>query len=406
MSYDLAKPHPRDFFMPSSQLHPWLQSLIVNRNQQFLLLQCAGWLGHALITYLSLTLWYGSIGPDHFIHTLGQSVLGMLLTTPLRALYSYIWNWPNLNRALMTLLAMAVGAAIWTGLRMIAFVWLSGDEEVWADLGGWYFTDFFIFLCWSALYHGIKYYQLLQREHKIMLEVAAMAREEQLGRTQAESDTRDAQLAMLRYQLNPHFLFNTLNAIYALSSREDQSKAKKMIVQLSQFLRYTLDNDPVQSIPLHKELEALMLYLDIEKTRFGERLKVSIDLQADAEQAVVPSLILQPLIENAIKYAVAPSEDGGELKITAQHLGHELVLQVSDSGPGISSEPQHLEGQSEGGRGVGLRNTRERLQTLYGDAHDFELNNIEPHGLNIVIRIPFECADADSGQAQRAELQH
>jgi LytS/YehU family sensor histidine kinase len=229
-----------------------------------------------------------------------------------------------------------------------------------------------LFLAWSTLYFAIKYYRVFQDMRESALKSAAMAHE--------------AQLKMLRYQLNPHFLFNTLNAISTLILEKDNELANRMVTRLSSFLRYSLDNDPMQKITLQQELNALQLYLDIEKVRFEDRLNLEVDVSDEAEQAMIPSLLLQPLIENAIKYGIARSEEGGTLRIAAKVFAGDLLIQLSDDGPGCNLE----QGQLPNSKGVGLRNTRERLAELYGHEHGFRLSKTEPHGLTISIRIPFE----------------
>jgi len=196
----------------------------------------------------------------------------------------------------------------------------------------------------------------------------------------------EAQLKMLRYQLNPHFLFNTLNAISTLVLERNTELANRMVTKLSSFLRFSLDNDPLQKLTLEQELDAIGLYLDIEKVRFEERLNLERDIEPEALQAQIPSLLLQPLVENAIKYGIARSEEGGTLRIAARVFAGDLLLELSDDGPGV----ELVDGRIEGANGVGLRNTAERLRELYGDSHSFRLSNTEPHGLTIRIRIPFE----------------
>ena len=146
---------------------------------------------------------------------------------------------------------------------------LTGEQDVWSDFGGWLFGSLLIFLCWVAFYHLVKYYQLLQNQQQELLQLASDTQKEQLRRLQAEAIAHEAQLKMLRYQLNPHFLFNTLNAISALVKVKESAKAHEMIVQLSKFLRYSLDNDPVHTVSLRQEIEATRQYLNIERTRFG-----------------------------------------------------------------------------------------------------------------------------------------
>jgi LytS/YehU family sensor histidine kinase len=222
------------------------------------------------------------------------------------------------------------------------------------------------------LYFGIKYYQLLQGEKQKALKAKTMAHE--------------VQLKMLRYQLNPHFLFNTLNAISTLILVEENKNANLMVAKLSDFLRYTLNTDPIKKVPLEHELNLLELYLDIEKVRFDDRLNIEIDVSEDAKEALVPNMILQPLIENSIKYAIAIMSSGGEIAIKGQVFANELLLEVSDNGPGTDIS----EGVLVKSSGVGLANTQERLKALYEHNYSFVLSNNQPQGLVVNIRIPLE----------------
>jgi LytS/YehU family sensor histidine kinase len=227
-----------------------------------------------------------------------------------------------------------------------------------------------LLLCWTGLYYGVKFYERLQLEREATLRQSALAQE--------------AQLKMLRYQLNPHFLFNTLNAISTLVLDGQNRIANLAVSRLSEFLRYTLDQDPMKKVTLRQELDALNLYLGIEKLRFGDRLRLEFDVDERAESALVPSLLLQPLVENAMKYAIAPREQGGSVTVIAGIESGTLRLAVADDGPGL---PPAL--ASGNGRGVGLRNTRERLKVLYGDGHSVQVIDVSP-GLCVEMRLPLE----------------
>src|SRR6478609_3413532 len=230
----------------------------------------------------------------------------------------------------------------------------------------------YILLCWTGIYFGIKYYELVQQEREKTLRAIALAQE--------------AQLKMLRYQLNPHFLFNTLNAISTLILDNENRTANQTVMRLSEFLRYTLDQDPMKKVTLRQEVEAMNLYLTTERLRFGERLRLEFAIEERALEALVPSLLLQPLIENAVKYAISPSEKGGMIRVEGRARGSMLELMVSDDGPGLHS------GAAPGaGRGVGLRNIRERLSVLYEDRHRFAALDNKP-GLRIELGLPLEMA--------------
>jgi len=368
-----------------SNYHPFIGALYRNSNYQFWILQFVGWFGLSLISFLSLTLWYNQQGAAYIAHTILQSALGILVSWPLRWVFHYFW-YDSVVFRISAAIAGVIGCSLlWTILRMTTFMAMTGEADLWSDFGGWLFGSILIFVCWVAFYHGVKYYQLLQHEHETLLMVAAENKEQQLRRSRAETIAHEAQLKMLRYQLNHHFLFNTLNAISALVQVKKSSTANSMIVQLSDFLRYSLDNDPIKRVSLEQELDALKMYLNIEQTRFGDRLQLEFDIQPEANVVLVPSLILQPLIENAIKYAVAPMEAGGKLTIAARLNAGFLEVDIADTGPGL--ENLAVEQNSVG---VGLRNTIDRLHEFYGDNYKFRLEHASPSGLKVCMRLPLE----------------
>lgn len=369
-----------------SENHPYIALVYSSRHLQFWILQIVGWFGLSLISFLSLTLWYGQQSSSYIGHTLLQSGLGVIVSWPLRSLFHFFWN-DKLIFRLSAVLAGIIGCSlVWTILRITTFMSMTGEQNVWSDFGGWLFSSILIFLCWVAFYHGIKYYQLLQSERESLLEIASDKQQEQLRRSQAETVAREAQLKMLRYQLNPHFLFNTLNAISALVQIKQSTKANSMIVQLSQFLRYSLDNDPIQMVSLQQELDALKLYLNIEQTRFGDRLTLNFDIQPECDHIPIPSLILQPLVENAIKHGIAPSETGGTLSVRATLDNSFMVIQIADTGPGATKTNVAANRQSSSG--IGLRNTRDRLQAFYGDRYEFNLESAVDGGFKVEMKLP------------------
>ena len=196
---------------------------------------------------------------------------------------------------------------------------------------------------------------------------------------QLEGRLSQAQLQALRMQLNPHFLFNTLNSVSSLMYT-DVDAADAMLARLSELLRLTVDRDLQQEIPLAEELELVRRYLDIEQIRFEERLRVTIDVDPEAMQAVVPSLALQPLIENAIHHGIAPRREGGSIEIRAARDDGRLCLSVADDGIGARQQPRER---------VGLANTRARLEQLYGAAQHLTLTDVAPQGFRVDIVIPY-----------------
>lgn len=203
--------------------------------------------------------------------------------------------------------------------------------------------------------------------------------------TRAQALAYDAQLRMLHYQINPHFLFNTLNAISTLVLEKRNDAAESMLLKLAGFLRYSLDRQPTALANLTAELEAQRKYLEIEQTRFDDKLKVHFEVEPGLESAKLPSLILQPILENAIKYAVTPSVDGGSVTVSAKRDGDILRIVVEDDGPGLPGEEIHPRR-----RGVGLANIRERLELIYGQRAGLIARNREPRGCRIELYLPLE----------------
>lgn len=192
-----------------------------------------------------------------------------------------------------------------------------------------------------------------------------------------------ARLNLLRVQLNPHFLFNTLNTISALM-HEDVKKADKVLVRLGHLLRRTLDQAETQEVPLREELNFLDGYLEIERARFEERLTVEQEIEPGVDQFLVPSLILQPLVENAVRHGIEPREEPGRILVSVRRADHDMLeLKVSDNGAGLPNRET-----TPARAGVGLSNTRSRLAHLYGDRHAFEIKSTSEGGLEVRLLIP------------------
>jgi len=366
---------------------------IISQKPEYLFwaLQICFWSFVSLISLISLTLWYVQIDVAHLNHTFWQSVVGIVFSLPLYWIFMKCWNSAIFIRVLITIVSVLFISFIWTVVRVKLYIELTVSDGKWDEFGGWYFSSIFIYFCWTGFFHGIRYYQLLQFEHKMMLKKEAEAKSEQLKRLSAQSVARNAKIKMLRYQLNPHFLCNTLNAINSLIECEFSEKAQKMTVQLSKFLRYSLDNNPDTKIALEFEITALNLYLEIEKTRFGERLKLDFKISDEAKLALIPSLLLQPIIENSMKHVIAKNEEGGTISLWADVIDEMLVLELSDTGSGTRVDGNKMKGKAS--RGVGLRNIDERLKVLYADEYVFNLNIIPSGGLKTVIKLPLEMLD-------------
>jgi signal transduction histidine kinase len=360
-----------------------LEKIRSNRNVQFWSLHTAGWAVYGLSEYTG-ALMYDT--PSSYGRMIAVSAIaGFVLSIPLRYIYRRLWGRPLHDRILGVLACTYVTAA---GLRLVinlsykAFVEPEWEPQGLFELFGGTLSTTMLLLCWSVLYFGIKFYESQRKQEEAMLKAVALA--------------QDAQLKMLRYQLNPHFLFNTLNAISTLILDNENKKANHAVTRLSEFLRYTLDQDPMKKVTLRQEVEALDLYLGTERLRFGERLHLEYALEPQALEAQVPSLLLQPLLENSLKYAVSAREEGGSVRIEGRARDGFLELSVIDDGPGLR------EGMPAGERrGVGLRNTRERLAVLYGERCRFAVMNAHP-GLRVEMALPLEVGTANAEPPARA----
>jgi two-component system LytT family sensor kinase len=358
-----------------------LDPLLKNRNALFWTLHVGGWTAYAVSQYLG-TLLYDT----KYEHMQGYmtvimiaAVTGFLLSLELRYIYRRLWTRSPRVIIVVALLSCYLFALIWRVIINSAYLQFTSDSMEWEmhsalEFFGNAMSSTYLLLCWTGIYFGIKYYESLQQQREATLRAATLAQE--------------AQLKMLRYQLNPHFLFNTLNAISTLILDNENRTANQTVMRLSEFLRYTLDQDPMKKVTLRQEIEAMNLYLTTERLRFGERLQLEFAIEERALEALVPSLLLQPLIENAVKYAVSPAESGGTIRIEGRARGVMLELAVADDGPGLNT------GAAPGaGRGVGLRNSRERLAVLYEERHRFAILDNKP-GLRIEIALPLEQAPA------------
>lgn len=364
-----------------------------NKNQAFWNLQLAGWGGTALLRAMSA---FANGQPlEFFFVILIATITGFSISLILSVIYGYLIR----QRPLVTWGGTALVLGVAVGAYAFIDSWVLGLTRSTAETGfvrifiGIYFFDLTLLGAWSALYYAINFF----------LQVEQQA--DRLERLEAQATS--AQLAMLRYQLNPHFLFNTLNSISTLVLLNQTKPANAMLTRLSSFLRHTLITQPGGKVTVAQEVETLMLYLDIERMRFEERLQTEFRVEEAAAKAQIPSMLLQPLIENAIKYGVSPQEEGATISLLAQIVGPRLRITVSDTGPGVdvggvaddlpAVMATHKRRDSTG---VGLANIRDRLAQAYGDDHRFEIRSPESGGFTVLIEIPHEFADAAEPSAE------
>lgn len=374
----MARPvDPAKRLIPQTIEKPGLLSrpFFEDKSRAFWILQAAGWSGYLLLRTVSGIS--NGLSVEGVIYAIIESIVGYCITLLLSTLYGYYRRLPRITGILLTLATLAAFTILYAVLDAFTFSFIrQGEPGITLTLVlGTVFLNFTVLAGWSALYFGINFYLIVEQQIDQM----------QLLENQASS----AQLAMLRYQLNPHFLFNTLNSISTLVLLKQTERANVMLSRLSSFLRYTLANEPTAHVTLAQEVETLKLYLEIEKMRFDERLRPHFDVDPRVAKARLPSLLLQPLVENAIKYAVTPQEEGADITVSARLAGDRVQIAVSDTGPGlIEARPRPTLST-----GVGLANIRERLVQSFGPDHRFETRSNPGDGFSVEIEIPFQLEE-------------
>jgi two-component system, LytTR family, sensor kinase len=350
------------------------QPFFSNKNRAFWNLHTVGWFGALVLRAATV------INNDKPLGLLVQVLISAIIGYSISLFLSVIFRLVIERRPLITWTTTVVAVALGSGLYAYIDAWVlqtirpTNDGSSFAQLlAGSLFIDGLLLGAWSALYYAINYFVRAEEQADQMLRLEAAA--------------TSAQLTMLRYQLNPHFLFNTLNSISTLVLLKQTDQANAMLSRLSSFLRFTLINEAEAKVSLSQEIETLKLYLDIEKMRFEERLRTEFIVDPRAQNALIPSLLLQPLVENAIKYAVTPKEEGADIVVGVQLVGEKLRITVSDTGPGLQPGQQNANLST----GVGMANTRERLMQAYGEEQSFE-HRVKPNGgFEVLIEMPYQA---------------
>jgi sensor histidine kinase YesM len=362
-----------------------------DKNQAFWRLQLLGWGGSALLRSMTNI---ANGRPEQLVNTLIAAITGFSISLILSVVYGKLISRRPIVTWGLTAVALAIAVAISATINgWTLSLGQPGSETSFAQLVlSNVYLDMPLLGAWSALYYAINYY----------LQVEEQA--DRLERLEAQATS--AQLAMLRYQLNPHFLFNTLNSISTLVLLKQTEPANAMLTRLSGFLRHTLVTQPGGKVSVAQEVETLKLYLDIERMRFEERLRTVFKVEPAAAQACIPSLLLQPLVENAIKYAVSPQEEGARISLTAQVIGNRLRVTVADTGPGMQGQAAPRVSDALAARtvstGVGLANIRDRLAQAYGEDHRFEIETPPEGGFTVIVEIPYEVYEDTAAEPSAA----
>lgn len=346
------------------------------QSHQFWFLQLCGWIGYVLIVFIAIIRPQFSDPSFNFsgqlINLAVEAFSGFFLSYMQWLFIQKIVHLPLKRTLFFSFASATLFGLIFNIIKLASFKKLVYDQvwyEQWnmLEFGGWFLFSVSTMYIWTAIFFIMLYNTRLKNEHEMLL--------------RAKNSVKEAQLQMLRYQLNPHFMFNTMNAISTLIYKNENQKAGEMLDKLCDFFRYSLDQNTEQLSSLSKELELMSLYLSIEKVRFQERLNVSINVADDAKLAKFPSLLLQPIVENAVKYGIETQKSGGEVSITIEKHGEKLHVQVFDTGSGDINI-------NESGFGIGLKNTRERLMALFGDKASVEIEHVQD-GTVVSLVMPF-----------------
>ena len=360
----------RRFWTPAIFSRPFFE----DKSRAFWTLQGVGWGGYLLLRSVSSVS--NGAPMTALIPGIIESIVGYCITLLLSTLYGYYRRLPRISAILLTVVTLAGATFLAAVLNGFSYSIMKDNPGLnFGLVFGQLFLNFTVLAGWSALYFGINFYLIVEQQADQLLVLG----------NQASS----AQLAMLRYQLNPHFLFNTLNSISTLVLLKETERANAMLSRLADFLRFTLIYEPTANVTVAQEVHTLKLYLEIEKMRFEKRLRPVFEIDPRAERARLPSLLLQPLVENAIKYAVTPSEEGAEIAVSARLVGERVRITVSDTGPGLIESKL---GPSLS-TGVGLANIRDRLAQAYGPDHRFDARSTPGGGFAVEIEIPYQLED-------------
>lgn len=350
------------------------------QSHQFWSLQIGGWIGYALLVFVAIIRPQFD-APDfnlqgQILNLLVETLVGFSLSYFQWVLITRIVHLPIKQILLISFMSAAVMGLIYNVIKLSSFkviVYNQQWNEAWnmLEFGGWLMFSLTTMFAWTSIFFIMLYNTKLQKEHELLL--------------RAQTAAKDAQLQMLTYQLNPHFMFNTMNAISTLIFKHENDKANEMLDKLCEFFRYSLDKNTKVKTTLEKELALLDLYLSIEKVRFEHRLQIKMDIEPQSHLAHVPSMLLQPLVENAIKYTVEPRKERATVEICAHIEGDRLILKVIDDGKDLGSKVSS-------GLGIGLKNTELRLEAMFSGEWEITILPNQAGGTTVTVSIPFESS--------------
>lgn len=347
-------------------------------NHQFWTLQVTGWIAYSIIVFIAI------IRPQfidvHF--SLSRQLINLLVESGSGFLLSY-FQWLFIQRIVhlkirQTILFSFSSACLlgvfYNIIKLSAYkviIFQQNWNVAWSTLefGGWLLFSLTTMFVWTSIFFIMLYNAKLQKEHEMLL--------------RAQTSAKEAQLQMLRYQLNPHFMFNTMNAISTLILKKENDKANEMLEKLCEFFRYSLEQKTFSESTVADEIKFLKLYVSIEKVRFNDRFSIKIATQGNVLSAKVPSMILQPLVENSIKYAIEPSKKNGFIEVLIHEVSEQVRIEVRDSG-------YYLKDKTNSGFGIGLVNTKARLDAMFNENYKIEISHNTKVGSSVTILIPHQ----------------
>ena len=339
------------------------------RSQLFWLFQICGWLVYAILTELMIKVPSNEPWAIHIPHLIIDTCFGFLITLFLRKVFTYLSLLEFKLKVALHIVVVISATLIWTQIKWVTLQWFYGNFWLpmsWFDFGTWTSASLTMLSTWTAFYYGIKIYLDNLEQTQKAAEATHLAKE--------------SQLKMLRYQLNPHFMFNSINAICTLILKKESLEAVKMLEKLCDLLRHSLYTDPLEKVTIKEEIAILRTYLDIEKCRFADKLSVNISVEEGCSELLIPSMLIQPLVENALKHGMAADKTMA-ITIVIEKSKNTLIIKVSDTGKGFT----HNESTK---RGIGLANCEQRLKLIYGKAQRIEKGNNSSGGAWVCMTLP------------------
>jgi sensor histidine kinase YesM len=352
-------------------------------NKQFWTLQIGAWLGYCAVVFLAII--HPQFEQENFnfsgqLINLGiETVSGFALSSVQWLMLRKIVHLPLRLTLFFSFALAAILGCVFNVIKLASYKSII-HNQVWyeqldmLEFGGWLLFSVATMYVFTAIFFIMLYNNRLQNEHEMLL--------------RAQTSAKEAQLEMLRYQLNPHFMFNTLNALSTLIYKNENDKANEMLDKLCSFFRYSLISKSDQKSTLQEELELLELYLSIEKVRFESRLNVIFNIDAETRKAKVPGLFLQPIVENAIKFGVEGRKSPGNIVVSAKKQKGTLIIEVVDDGPENKLDISK-------GFGIGLKNTQERLNTMFNTKCNVSINEMANTGTKVSLSMPFVVGDTN-----------